>query len=55
MKIILKIKLFEYSYIIMIIYIKEYDSNKRNIHLDAKNFNNDKFNEVFNDNRIIII
>jgi curved DNA-binding protein CbpA len=32
--------------------VKEYDSNKRNIHLDAKNFNNDKFNEVFNDNRM---
>lgn len=32
--------------------VREFDSNRKNVHLDAKNFNNDKFNEVFNDNRM---
>jgi curved DNA-binding protein CbpA len=32
--------------------VQNYDSNRKNIHLDSKNFNQDKFNEIFNENRI---
>jgi curved DNA-binding protein CbpA len=32
--------------------VQNYDSNRKNIHLDSKNFNQEKFNEVFNENRL---